>query len=88
MAERGLTQNSVRVVIILCATLLILEEVESGSQMRERNALRSELDDQQLVNDPRVQHLSYVFGETGETIPYALFVPGAYDPEIKTPLLV
>ena len=88
MAKRGLTQNSVRVVIILCATLLILEEVESGSQMRERNALRSELDDQRLVNDPRVQHLSYVFGETGETIPYALFVPAAYDPEINTPLLV
>tara|TARA_B100000949_G_scaffold184847_1_gene166696 strand:- start:347 stop:1192 length:846 start_codon:yes stop_codon:yes gene_type:complete len=88
MAERGLTQNSVRVVIILCATLLILEEVESGSQMRERNTLRTKLDDQQLVNDPRVQHLSYVFEETGETIPYALFVPGAYDPEINTPLLV
>ena len=88
MAKRGLIQNSVRVVIILCATLLILEEVESGSQMRERNALRSELDDQQLVNDPRVQHLSYVFGETGETIPYALFVPSAYDPEINAPLLV
>ena len=30
MAKRGLAQNSVRVVIILCATLLILEEVESG----------------------------------------------------------
>ena len=88
MAKRGLTQNSVRVVIILCATLLNLEEEESGSQMRERNTLRSKLDDQQLVNDPRVQHLGYVFEETGETIPYALFVPSAYDPEINTPLLV
>ncbi|SVD80387.1 uncharacterized protein METZ01_LOCUS433241, partial [marine metagenome] len=27
MVKRGMTQNSVRDVIILCATLLILEEV-------------------------------------------------------------
>ena len=56
--------------------------------MREQDSLRSKSDDQQLVDDPRVQHLSYVFEETGETIPYALFIPSAYDVEIKTPLLV
>ena len=77
-----------RVVTILCATLFILEEVESDTRMQEQNTLRSKSDDQQLVNDPRVQHLSYVFEETGEAIPYALFVPAAYDPEIKTPLMV
>ena len=38
---------------------------------------REASDDERLINDPRVQHLSYVFPETGETIPYALFVPSS-----------
>ena len=37
--------------------------------------IRTKLDDESSINDPRVQHLSYVFEETGETLPYALFVP-------------
>ena len=56
--------------------------------MREQITFRSKSDDQQLVRDARVQHLNYVFEETGETIPYALFVPSAYDPEIQLPLVV
>lgn len=51
-------------------------------------AERSAADDARAIDDPRVQHRSYVFADTGETIPYALFVPGGYDPATPTPLLV
>jgi poly(3-hydroxybutyrate) depolymerase len=39
---------------------------------------------------PRVQHRSYTFEPTGESIPYAIFVPSSYDPKgtEALPLLV
>lgn len=40
------------------------------------------------IDDPRVQHRSYAFPDTGEQIPYALFVPTGYDAESPAPLLV
>ena len=51
-------------------------------------AQREARDDEYAVNDPRVQHRSYVMEETGETIPYALFVPSSYDGASPSPLLV
>ena len=51
-------------------------------------AQREARDDEYAVNDPRVQHRSYVMEETGETIPYALFVPSGYDPTTPAPLMV
>ena len=51
-------------------------------------AQREARDDEYAVNDPRVQHRSYVMEETGETIPYALFVPSGYDPARPAPLMV
>jgi predicted peptidase len=46
-------------------------------------------DDETLISDPRVQHLNYVSTATGETLPYALFVPSSYDPEKgPSPLIV
>ena len=51
-------------------------------------AQREARDDEYAVNDPRVQHRSYVMEETGETIPYALFVPSGYDDASPSPLLV
>ena len=45
-------------------------------------------DDQSMINDPRVQHRSYTFAPTGESIPYALFVPSGYEKGDETPLLV
>ena len=51
-------------------------------------AQREARDDAYAVNDPRVQHRSYVMKETGETIPYALFVPSSYDPARPSPLMV
>ena len=79
-------QNGWPVLMVLCATLLMSEELQSGGRMSEQ--IRSKSDDQRLVSDARVQHLSYVLEETGETIPYALFVPKAYDAEIQMPLVV
>ena len=51
-------------------------------------AQREARDDEYAVNDLRVQHRSYVMEETGETIPYALFVPSGYDPASPAPLMV
>ena len=52
------------------------------------SAQREARDDEYAVNDPRVQHRTYVMEETGETIPYALFVPSGYDPARPAPLMV
>lgn len=49
---------------------------------------REASDDESLVDDPRVQHRSYVFPATGETIPYAVFVPSTYQSSSPAPLLV
>jgi len=38
--------------------------------------------------DPRVQGRSYLFEDTGEQMPYALFVPSTYDPSNPAPLIV
>lgn len=41
-----------------------------------------------VAADKRVQGRSYVFQETGEKMPYALFVPSSYDASKKWPLVV
>src|SRR6185295_19881248 len=41
-----------------------------------------------VAADKRVQGRTYVFAETGETMPYALFVPANYDASRKWPLIV
>ncbi|GJM14358.1 MAG: hypothetical protein DHS20C12_27610 [Pseudohongiella sp.] len=51
-------------------------------------AQRQASDDEAHVEDPRIQHLSYTFPATGETIPYALFVPQSYKEGEPTPLIV
>lgn len=51
-------------------------------------AAREAADDESLINDPRVQHHSYVFEPTGETLPYAVFVPSLYSADTPTPLVV
>ena len=52
------------------------------------SAQREARDDEYAVNDPRVRHRTYTMEETGETIPYALFVPSGYDPARPAPLMV
>jgi poly(3-hydroxybutyrate) depolymerase len=59
-----------------------------GWALAALGAERTAEDDERSIDDPRVQHLSYRFLETGETIPYALFVPRSYDPEQPAPLMV
>jgi dipeptidyl aminopeptidase/acylaminoacyl peptidase len=52
------------------------------------HAQRDSTDDESLITDPRVQHRSYVFAPTGETLPYAVFVPSSYRAGNPAPLLV
>lgn len=42
-------------------------------------AERQASDDESLIDDPRVQHRTYVFPDTGESIPFAVFVPSSID---------
>lgn len=51
-------------------------------------AQRTATDDESLITDPRVQHRNYVFEPTGETLPYAVFVPTSYNPDTASPMLV
>jgi len=51
-------------------------------------AARETADDESMIDDPRVQHRSYVFEPTGETLPYAVFVPGSYRADKPAPLVV
>jgi len=49
---------------------------------------RQAVDDESNIDDPRVQHRSYTFEPTGESIPYALFVPAGYNESDPAPLIV
>jgi len=49
---------------------------------------RQATDDERNIDDPRVQHRSYTFPPTGESIPYALFVPNGYDADQPAPLII
>lgn len=69
-------------LILLCALLAGTLAAAAGA------AERTAADDERSIDDPRVQHLDYPFPGTGETIPYALFVPSGYDPETPAPLLL
>ena len=70
--------------VVTLAAVLALGAIASADALAQREAR----DDEYAVNDPRVQHRSYVMEETGETIPYALFVPSGYDPASPAPLMV
>ena len=49
---------------------------------------RQESDDESNISDPRVQHRSYNFPPTGETLTYALFIPDSYNASEPAPLIV
>ena len=76
-------RRSARPVVTLAAVLALGALVPADAL-----AQREARDDEYAVNDPRVQHRTYVMEETGETIPYALFVPSGYDPATPAPLMV
>lgn len=71
--------KSLRHLLLLCFSLCL-----SSISLADRQAE----DDERLIDDPRVQHRSYSFPGTGESIPYALFVPSSYEPSAETPLIV
>ena len=75
--------QSVRVAVTYVAALVFVVGVPMDVL-----AQREARDDEYAVNDLRVQHRSYVMPETGETIPYALFVPSTYDSTRPWPLMV
>lgn len=52
------------------------------------HAAREAADDESMIDDPRVLHRSYIFEPTGETLPYAVFVPTGYNADSPTPLVV
>jgi len=68
-------------------TLLTLALIMGGATS-ELFAQREARDNEYAVNDPRVQHRSYVMDDTGETLPYGLFIPTSYDPAKPIPLMV
>ena len=70
--------------IVTLAAVLAFGAVAAADALAQREAR----DNEYAVNDPRVQHRSYVMEETGETIPYALFVPSGHDPASPSPLMV
>jgi poly(3-hydroxybutyrate) depolymerase len=45
-------------------------------------------DDESNIVDARVQHRTYTFPPTGETIPYALFIPSSYNEGNPAPLII
>lgn len=49
---------------------------------------RQASDDESNIEDPRVQHRSYTFTPTGETLPYAIFIPDNYNESDQAPLVV
>ena len=77
------TSSPIRAIPAILALLVF-----AGGTPAEVLAQREARDDEYAVNDVRVQHRSYVMEETGETIPYALFVPSGYDPSTPSPLMV
>ena len=72
----------------LRATFLALATLSALLFNAQILAERQATDDEQHISDSRVQHRSYTFPPTGETIPYALFVPSNYDLGDSAPLIV
>ncbi len=68
----------------LYVIIMLLALTVAGGAYAERQAS----DDEQMITDPRVQHRQYVFAATGETLPYALFVPSSYQQGEPAPLIV
>jgi len=74
-----------KLTLRLINTVLLILTIGFGNiALAQREARENE----SAINDSRVQHRSYVMEATGETIPYALFVPSSYDGSVAYPLMV
>jgi len=74
--------------IITLMVILMTTSVWAEENKDSKESIRTKWDDESSINDPRVQHLSYNFEETGESIPYALFVPSSYKKDENISLVV
>ncbi len=66
----------------MLALALLLGSADSAVAQREAR------ENESAITDSRVQHRSYTMRETGETIPYGLFIPSSYDPNEPSKLMV
>ncbi len=66
----------------MLALTLLLGSANAGAAQREAR------ENESAITDSRVQHRSYTMRETGETIPYGLFVPTTYDSSRPSRLMV
>ena len=69
------------ILIARCICAVIITATAAG-------ALRAQEPGTVVRADKRVQERSYVFADTGKSIPYALFVPTTYNASTKSPLIV
>ena len=73
-------QRSHRVFGVLTMTVLTWMGMPGGSAAQQPGTV--------VERDARVQGHTYVFEETGEEMPYALFLPADYDAAREWPLIV
>jgi len=73
---------------LLKRVALILALMPALLSCKTVQAARDATDDESMIDDPRVLHRSYTFAETGETVPYAVFVPDSYNADSPAPLVV
>ena len=76
-----MTATTRRRIVMLPLSLIV---VSASCAVSQRAASES----YGYITDRRVQHRAYSMQETGETIPYALFVPTTYDGSQPYPLMV
>ena len=73
------TKMSIKTNLILTAAFFL-----SCNVFAERLAS----DNESHIDDSRIQHRSYTFPPTGESVPYALFVPSNYNEIDQAPLII
>ena len=69
---------------IIAYIALVLCSIQMSTAWAERTIE----DDERLIDDSRIEHRSYVFEATGETLPYAVFVPSTYRADSPSPLII
>lgn len=71
-----------------CLTFVFVLLLNTAAYAQGSAGARDASENESLITDPRVQHRTYVFEPTGETLPYAVFVPTTYRQGTASPLLV
>jgi dipeptidyl aminopeptidase/acylaminoacyl peptidase len=74
--------STIRYIKLLGLMLVMMSLTSCAEAQRDASEFES------LIDDQRVLHRSYEFQPTGETLPYAVFVPSSYNAAESSPLLV